>query len=96
MDGHTGGKLQTRCFAFSIGGLLSSADGFITNYTGSLMSVFLLVCKEKAEGFPEGTMVYNPPTSAEDTGWIPRPRKSHAPWGNKAHACTTTPEACTP
>ena len=39
-----------------------------------------------APGFPGGTAVKNPPSSAGDTGLSPSPGRSHMPWSNWARA----------
>ena len=36
----------------------------------------------QAGDFPSGTVVKNPPASAEDTGSIPGPGRSYMPWSN--------------
>ena len=38
--------------------------------------------KEKARGFPGGTLVKNPPAKAGDMGSSPGPGGSHMPWSN--------------
>ena len=40
--------------------------------------------KTDNRGFPGSSVVKNPPASAEDTGSIPDPGRSHIPWSNKA------------
>ena len=37
-------------------------------------------------GYPGGSVVKNPPANAGDTGWIPRPGRSHMPWSSQACA----------
>ena len=39
----------------------------------------------KKEGFPDSTVVKNPPANAGDTGLSPGPGISHMPWSNEAH-----------
>ena len=36
----------------------------------------------KSKGFPSGSVVKNPPASAEDIGSIPDPGRSHTPRSN--------------
>ena len=38
--------------------------------------------KELTRGFPDGTVVKNPPANAGDTGSIPGPGRSHMPRSN--------------
>ena len=40
------------------------------------------VCLIETREFPGGPVVKNPPASAEDTGSIPGPGRSHVLWGN--------------
>jgi len=34
------------------------------------------------KGYPDGSVVKNPPANAGDMGLIPHPRKSHMPWSD--------------
>ena len=36
----------------------------------------------KAEGFPGGSMVKNPPANATEIGSVPGPKRSHVPLGS--------------
>ena len=40
----------------------------------------------KSLGFLGGSVVWNLPANAADTGSIPDPGRSHMPWSSKAHA----------
>ena len=51
--------------------------------------------KLKAQDFPGGPVVKNPPASAGDMGSIPGPGRSHMGVGQLS-LCATTTEACSP
>ena len=44
--------------------------------------VAVIFKKEGRGGVPGGSVVRNPPASAENTGLIPGPGRSHVPWNS--------------
>ena len=56
-----------------------------THDTQTCQAVFHIQSKSVFAGFPGGSVVKNPPTSAGDRGSIPGPARSHVLWSSEAH-----------
>ena len=50
-------------------------------YSG-LLTQMLISSKTPSQGFPDGTVVKNPPANAGNTGSSPGPGRSHVPRSN--------------